>query len=258
MYFAFKDIKINYGTKTIIENLSMDVPKGKISTIIGPNGSGKSSLLRLISRKNPPAYGQVIYKDKSIYDYDTKELAKKIAFLPQIHKSPTDATVRTLVANGRFPYRSMLGGLSARDEEIIDQVIEFTGLSALEHRALRTLSGGERQRAWIAMTMATQAEILVLDEPTTYLDISYQIELMDLIERMKEEYGTTILLVLHDINLAIRYSDYLFALKDKNILFEGRREEVITRENIRDIFALDAEIIHHDGQMIMVPGRRKL
>lgn len=258
MYFGFKDIKIKYGSNMILDNVSLDIPRGKISTIIGPNGSGKSSLLKLIARKNKPISGDIIYKDKSIYDYDTKEIAKKISYLPQIHKSPTDNTIRMLVSNGRFPYRSLFGNLSAKDEEIIDEVLKFTGLFDIQHRMLRSLSGGERQRAWIAMAMAATPDVLVLDEPTTYLDIMYQLEIMDLIEDLKNKYGTTILLVLHDLNLAIRYSDYLFAIKNKKIIASGSKEEVVTSDNLKDIFNIDSKIIYHDDEMIVLPERRIL
>lgn len=258
MYFGFKNITVKYGNNTILDDISLDIPKGKISTIIGPNGSGKSSLLKLIARKSRPHSGEIIYQDKSIYDYNTKEIAKKISYLPQIHKSPTDNTVRMLVSNGRFPYRTLLGSLSPSDEEIIDEVLRFTGLYEIQDRMIRNLSGGERQRAWIAMAMAATPDILVLDEPTTYLDIMYQIEIMDLVTKLKEKYDRTILLVLHDLNLAIKYSDYIFAIKDRKVIVSGEKEEIITTENLKRIFDIDSKILHHDDDMVVIPERRIL
>ncbi|MCI5674807.1 MAG: ABC transporter ATP-binding protein [Ezakiella sp.] len=248
MYFGFKNITIRYGDNLVLDDITIDVPKNNITTIIGPNGCGKSSLLKYVARNKVPKNGMLIYDDRSFKEYDSNFLAKKIAYLPQIHKSPTDATVRSLVANGRYPYKKFFGGLGARDIEVIEEVLRFTGLKEIEERSIKSLSGGERQRAWLALTMATEPDIMVLDEPTTYLDICYQLEVMDLIKKMQDERGMTILLVLHDINLAAKYSDYIVAIKDRKIYQNGRVEEVINEEMIKDVFGVDAKLCAYDNR----------
>lgn len=184
MYFGFKDITIQYGKKKILENLSVEFPKGKITTIIGKNGCGKSSLLKTVSKAVLPRQGEVIYEGKRLDRYSPKFLAQKIAYLAQVHTSPPDIDVRTLVSYGRYPYSKFGRGLTEKDTVIIDNALERTGLSGLQNQILATLSGGERQRAWIAMTICQEPEILILDEPTTYLDISYQVEVLELIRKL--------------------------------------------------------------------------
>ncbi len=174
-----------------------------------------------------------------------KFIAQKIAYLAQVHPSPPDIDVRTLVSYGRYPYTKFGRGLTAVDGEVIDRVLQMTGLMTLQHQVLSTLSGGERQRAWIAMTICQEPEILILDEPTTYLDISYQVEVLELIRRLNREMGITIIMVLHDLNLAARYSDRLYAIKDGGLCASGRPAEVLTRQNLKEIFQIDA-VVYQD------------
>lgn len=246
MYFGFEHITIEYGKKSILRDFSIEVPRGKIVTLIGQNGCGKSSLLKTISRAVTQTTGQVIYDGRPLTSYPPKKLAQKIAYLAQVHTSPPDIDVRTLVSYGRYPYAKFGRGMTKNDADIIDRAIAMTGLAALEHQALATLSGGERQRAWIAMTVAQQPEILILDEPTTYLDIGYQVEVLELVRRLNAEMGITILMVLHDLNLAARYSDLLYTIKDGSLYRSGTPDEILTADNLRNVFGIDAQILRDE------------
>ncbi len=242
MYFGFRGITIRFGKKTVLEDVSLEIPKGKIVSLIGQNGCGKSSLLKTISKAVTPRSGSAVYRDKEIKRYPPKVLAQKIAYLAQVHTSPPDIDVRTLVSYGRYPYSKFGRGLTAQDGVIIDRAIEMTGLRGLQTQALSTLSGGERQRAWIAMAICQEPEILILDEPTTYLDISYQVEVLELVRKLNREMGITIVMVLHDLNLAARYSDCLIAIKNSRICASGTPREVLTEENLERIFEIEAQV----------------
>lgn len=242
MYFGFRNISVKYGKKEVLRNLSLDIPKGKIVTLIGQNGCGKSTLLKTVSKAVTPEKGEVIYLDKKLSAFPPKQLAQKIAYLSQVHESPPDIDVRTLVSYGRFPYSRFGRGMTADDAAVIDRALSLTGLTQLGERILATLSGGERQRARIAMTIAQEPEILILDEPTTYLDIGYQVEVLELVRRLNRDLGITILMVLHDINLAARYSDCLAAIRNCGLFTVGTPDEIVTVQNLRDIFGVDADI----------------
>ena len=244
MYFGFEHITVEYGRKQILSDLTLEVPKGKIVTLIGQNGCGKSSLLKTVPRAVTPKSGQVIYDNRPMRNYAPKILAQKIAYLAQVHTSPPDIDVRTLVSYGRYPYTRFGHGQTKADAEIIDRAIQMTGLYDLQTQALATLSGGERQRAWIAMNVAQEPEILILDEPTTYLDIGYQVEVLELVRQLNRELGITILMVLHDLNLASRYSDLLYAIKDRSLYAQGTPDAVMTAENLQTIFGIEARILH--------------
>ncbi|MBF4691788.1 ABC transporter ATP-binding protein [Fusibacter ferrireducens] len=245
MYFGFENVSISYGKKKIVQDVTIDFPKGKTTTIIGANGCGKTSLLKTISRAVHPETGKVVFNNRPIGHYKPKALAKKIAYLPQIHESPSDISVRTLISYGRYPYRKFGKGLSEQDHEIIDKTICLTGLDHLQDRTLNNLSGGERQRAWIAMTICQEPEILILDEPITYLDIGYQLEVMELIRTLGAQLNITIIMVLHDINLAARYSHHILSIKDKQIYACGEPRHVITEDKLLDIFNIHSQI-HED------------
>ena len=259
MYLGFSNVSIRYGKKEIIDRVNIEFAKGKTSTIIGSNGCGKTSLLKTISYAVKPYHGHVLLDGKPIRKYSPKQLAKRIAYLPQVHYSPSDIDIRTLVSYGRYPYQRFGKGLSKEDNEMIDQTIELTGLSAMENRVLDTLSGGERQRAWIAMTLCQQPEILILDEPITYLDIGHQVEIMELIKDIGQNLNITIVMVLHDINLASRYSDYLFAIKDKKIYAYGSPREIITPSTMGDVFRIDTQIYEDEKNRcpFMIVEKRK-
>ncbi len=244
MYFGFEGITIRYGQKTVLQGLSLEVPRGKIVSLIGQNGCGKSSLLKTVSRTVTRSSGRVVIDDKPMEAYSPKQLARRIAYLSQEHISPPDIDVRTLVSYGRYPHTVFGRGMTGADAEIIDRALALTGLTELQDRSLETLSGGERQRARIAMTVAQEPEILILDEPTTYLDVGYQIEVLELVRELNRALGITILMVLHDLNLAARYSDLLCAIRDGTLYAAGTPAEVITSANLREIFGIEAEILY--------------
>lgn len=249
MYFGFQNISVGYGKKKVLSGFRADIPKGKIITIIGQNGCGKSTLLKTVSKAVSPKEGSVIFCDKKLGEYAPKKLAQKIAYLSQVHESPPDIDVRTLVSYGRYPYSQFGRGMTAADAEVIDRALSLTGLTQLQGRILSTLSGGERQRAWIAMTIAQEPEILILDEPTTYLDVSYQVEVLELVRRLNKELGITVIMVLHDLNLAARYSDLLIAIKNGELYAYGKPSEILNEKYLKDLFEIEASIytdsIHH-------------
>lgn len=246
MYFGFQDVSITYGKRTILENITMDFEKGKITTIIGPNGCGKSSLLKTISRTVTPSDGCAVFEDKPIKSYPPRELARRIAYLPQIHMSPKDIDIRTLVSYGRYPYKRFGGGMTEEDRRIIDETLEMTGLANMGGRLLNNLSGGEKQRAWIAMTICQQPQILLLDEPITYLDIGYQVEVLELIRELGEKLKITIVMVLHDMNFTARYSNRIYVLKDRHVYDHGRPDAVIEHGNMEEVFHIDSQIIRDE------------
>lgn len=233
MYFGFRNLSVSYGKKEVLRSLDVDVPRGKVVTVIGQNGCGKSTMLKTVSKAVTPKRGEVVFCDRRLGEYAPKKLAQQIAYLSQVHESPPDIDVRTLVSYGRYPYSKFGRGLTQADADIIDRALALTGLTALEDRILSTLSGGERQRAWIAMTIAQEPEILILDEPTTYLDVSYQVEVLELIKKLNRELGITIIMVLHDINLAARYSDVLMAVKGGRLYAAGTPAEIVTKSICR-------------------------
>lgn len=245
MYFGFEDVTIKYGKSLVVEDVNIDFPKGKTTTIIGSNGCGKSSLLKTIPRVVVPEKGEVFFNGKSIRKYNPRELAKRIAYLPQVHQSPSDIDVKTLVSYGRYPHKKFTSGLTKNDRTVIEETIELTGLTHLSNRVLTTLSGGERQRAWIAMIICQQPEILVLDEPITYLDIGYQLEVMEMIKTLGEQLNITIVMVLHDINLAARYSHHLISIENHHVHIQDSPRVMMNEENLNKIFRIGAQI-HED------------
>lgn len=242
MYFGFQNISVDYGKKRVLSGFRADIPKGKIITIIGQNGCGKSTLLKTVSKAVSPKEGSVIFCDKRLGEYAPKKLAQRIAYLSQVHESPPDIDVRTLVSYGRYPYSRFGRGMTVADAEVIDRALSLTGLTELQGRILSTLSGGERQRAWIAMTIAQEPEILILDEPTTYLDVSYQVEVLELVKKLNEELGITIIMVLHDLNLAARYSDLLIAIKQGELYACGKPSEIVNEKYLKELFEIEASV----------------
>jgi len=237
-----EDLIINYGDQSIVKNLSVKIPNHKITTIIGPNGCGKSTLLKAMTRIIPYQKGSVILDGKKISDENTKEIAKKMAILPQTPESASGLTVGELVSYGRFPYQSGFGRLLKKDYEVIDWALEVTGTIQYKYRQVDSLSGGQRQRVWIAMALAQETDLILLDEPTTYLDIAHQLEVLELLKKLNIEQGRTIVMVLHDINQAARFSDYLIALKDGKIVKTGSCEDVVQNDVLRKVFHIDASI----------------
>ncbi|PQD93802.1 iron-enterobactin transporter ATP-binding protein [Pradoshia eiseniae] len=235
-------LHIGYGEQLIVKDLSIDIPDHKITTIIGSNGCGKSTLLKAITRIISHQSGDVILDGKCISSENTKILAQKMAILPQSPESASGLTVGELVSYGRFPYQKGLGRLSKKDREVIDWALQVTGTSDFKYRPVDALSGGQRQRVWIAMALAQETEIIFLDEPTTYLDMAHQLEVLELLQKLNMEQGRTIVMVLHDLNQAARFADYMIALKDGEIVKAGNCEEVMTPNVLKDVFHIDAQI----------------
>ena len=235
-------LSISYGESLIVKNLSVEIPDKKITTIIGPNGCGKSTLLKAITRIISRKSGTVILDGKDILQETTKTLAKKIAILPQTPEGTNGLTVGELVSYGRFPYQNSFGRLTKKDYEVINWALDVTGVKEFKFRSIDSLSGGQRQRVWIAMALAQETEIIFLDEPTTYLDMAHQLEVLELLQKLNREQERTVVMVLHDLNQAARFADYIIALKDGEIVKAGSCEEVINKDVLRKVFNIDAEI----------------
>lgn len=237
-----KNLFLGYPQKEVIKDLTMALPAGKITALIGPNGSGKSTILKALARVMEPTAGQVLLDGEDIRRWPTKSVARKIALLPQNSDSSLSLTVRELVGFGRFPYQKGFRGLQKTDHLAIDWALEATGIASLAERSIQALSGGQRQRAWIAMALAQDTDIVILDEPTTYLDPAHQLEIMQLLAKINQEQGKTILLSIHDLNHASRFADHLFALKAGELIREGTPETVMTPECLAKLYDIDADV----------------
>lgn len=237
-----KNISLSYQKDPIVKELDVSFMKGKISVIIGPNGCGKSTLLKGISRLLKKETGSIILNDTNMDELSNKEIAKQLAFLPQSATAPEDVTVRDVVELGRYPYRKVLQKVSQEEKIIVDEVLEQTGLFHLRDENINNLSGGQKQRVWIAMALAQKTEIILLDEPTTYLDLGHQIEVLNLLKELNETTGQTIIMVLHDLNLASRFSDYMIGMKNGRVVYEGVPTEMMTPTILKDLFGIEAYI----------------
>lgn len=235
-------LQISYGERDIVKDLNISIPDGKITTIIGPNGCGKSTVLKTLSRILNPKSGVVYLDGKAVSKESTKKIAQKMAILPQSPDSPEGLTVGELVSYGRFPYQKGFGKLTKKDFEVIDWALDVTGVLEFKDRSVDALSGGQRQRVWIAMALAQETDIILLDEPTTYLDLSHQLEVLELLNQLNRDEKRTIVMVIHDLNHAARFAHHMVAMKDGSILKEGTAEEVMTRTVLRNAFHIDAEI----------------
>lgn len=236
-------LSLAYGNRPIVQELNLHVPDGLITALVGSNGSGKSTILKSMARILNPVSGGVYLDGKLIHRQATKEVAKQLAILPQNPISPEGLTVRELVSFGRYPHQKGFGSLRAEDARMIQWALQATGMEAFGDRPVDQLSGGQRQRAWIAMAVAQDTEVLLLDEPTTFLDMAHQIEVMTLLEKLNREQKRTIIMVVHDLNHAARYAQHLVALKQGTVLYEGKPEEVMTSEMLRAVFNIDADVI---------------
>ena len=241
MNLTAENICVEIGGKEILQDVSYKFPSGKRTAIIGPNGAGKSTLLKVLCLLNEKFSGVVMIDGKNLREVGRKTLSKVMAILPQERDAPQDTTVRQLVSFGRFPHRKFFGGTSAEDESAIRNALELTKLTDFETRQVISLSGGERQRAWLAMTLAQRPKILLLDEPTTYLDIAHQLEVMDIITDVNKKFSTTIIMVLHDINHARLYSDEVLIIKDKKIYAAGEPKKILTAQILGEVFNIKAD-----------------
>ncbi|MFP7733557.1 ABC transporter ATP-binding protein [Priestia aryabhattai] len=248
-------LSLSYDSTSIIRNIDLYIPEGKISIIIGSNGCGKSTILRSLARLLKPTEGCIYLNGKDIHRHSSKEVAKKLAILPQAPEAPEDLTVKELCYYGRHPHKGLFARYSAEDHQIVEEALQATKLSNLSHRTLDELSGGQRQRAWIAMALAQGTELLLLDEPTTYLDLAHQIEVLELLRSLNQKRNCTIVMVLHDLNQAARYADHLISISNGQIYKEGSPAQVFTEGMIRDVFNLSSTIIQNpvDGSPLCIP-----
>lgn len=249
------DLKIAYDKKIVVDEFSFEVRVGEIVSLIGPNGSGKSTILKVISRLMKSNGGFVHLDGCDIHRLSTREVARSLAILPQGHQTPPDFTVRELIQYGRMPHRRWYEAMNSEDSAIIEWAIRQTQMEDFAERYVNSLSGGERQRAWIAMALAQKPKILLLDEPTTYLDICHQLEIMELIKGLNKDLGITVIMVLHDMNQAIGYSHRLLVINHGRLVTEGEPSAVLTRELMREVYRVEAEITRHPqtGRLVFLP-----
>lgn len=237
-----EQLSISYEQKEVVHNFSFEVEQGEILSIIGPNGFGKSTILKAIARMQPYSDGNILFEGENMRRLSSKEIARKMCMLSQQNQAPSDISVKSLVAYGRYPHKKWFERLNAEDEAIIDWALEKTYLSQYKEKPIAALSGGEAQRAWIAMALAQRPQVLLLDEPTTFLDIAHQHEVLELVRELNRDMGMTVVMVLHDLNQASSYSDKIVVVKDGNRAQIGTPDEVMTEQMIQQIYRMEAEI----------------
>ena len=250
-----EQLHIAYIDRPIVENLNLSIPPRKITALVGANGSGKSTILKTMARIMSPRSGSVLLDGKSIHKQPTREVAKQLAILPQNPSAPEGLTVGELVSYGRFPHQRGFAALSKEDKRIVEWALRVTGMSDYADRPVDQLSGGQRQKAWIAMSLAQQTDILFLDEPTTFLDMAHQLEVLKLLQKLNAEEGRTIVMVVHDLNHATRFAHHLVAIKQGKVVCEGAPEHVVTEDVLREVFGIEALIIPdpHTGVPLCLP-----
>ncbi len=255
---AAEGVTLAYGDRVIVSDLDLVIPPGRITAIVGANGCGKSTLLRAFARLLTPKSGQVVLDGKAVHRQPSREVARTLGLLPQSPLAPEGIAVADLVGRGRHPHQKPLARWSARDYEVVAAALKATGIADLADRAVDELSGGQRQRVWIAMALAQETDILLLDEPTTFLDVAHQIEVLDLLTDLNRDRGTTTVMVLHDINLAARYADHLFALRDGAVIAGGSPTDVITSDLIATVFGVDSLVVPDpvSGTPLVLPRGR--
>ncbi|WP_160032669.1 ABC transporter ATP-binding protein [Paenibacillus sp. An7] len=236
-------LNIAYENRLIVDDLNIQIPQGKITALVGANGSGKSTILKTMARLMQPKTGRVLLDGKSIHKQSTREVAKQLAILPQNPTAPEGLTVTELISYGRFPYQKGFGSLQAEDKKMIEWAIESTRLQEFHDRPIDQLSGGQRQRAWIAMALAQDTDILFLDEPTTFLDMAHQLEVLQLLEELNVTAKRTIVMVVHDLNHASRYAHHMIAIKQGKAAATGTPKEVMTPDVLREVFGIEADIV---------------
>ena len=247
-----RDLFFSYGKNKVLKGTSFAIEEGKITTIMGANGCGKSTLFNLMTKNLYPGKGNIFLHGKNIQNLGLKDFAKRVSIVHQYNSSADDITVERLVSFGRTPHRKMMQGHSDEDEKLIRRAMEVTNVLKYRDREVSRLSGGQRQRVWIAMALAQNTKILFLDEPTTYLDIRYQIEILELVKKLNQEYGITIIMVLHDINQAIHFSDRIIGLKDGQVAVHGTPEAVITEECIRELYGISLGVTVIEGKKFVL------
>lgn len=256
-----ENLVAGYGARPVVRNVSVRIPDGEITVLIGANACGKSTLLKTLAGLIKAESGTVMLEGKPVGSYPAKELARKLGYLPQTPTVPEGVTVADLAARGRYPHRSLFGGWTAEDERAVRFALDSMGISDLADRPFSELSGGQKQRSWIAMALAQKTGILFLDEPTTYLDIAHQVDILDLLADLNRNEGTTVVMVLHELNLAARYADRIIAMKEGRLIAEGRPKDVIDEKLILETFDLEGTIITDPlshTPLIVPRGRHRL
>ncbi|PRY65213.1 iron complex transport system ATP-binding protein [Vreelandella songnenensis] len=250
-----QDLVAGYGERTILDGVSLKVPAGHTTAIVGANACGKSTLLRVLARLLTPAKGGVLLNGKDVHQLPSRRLAQQLGFLPQSPIAPEGISVLELVSRGRHPHQGLFKRWSAADEAAVADALAATHMSELAERHVDELSGGQRQRVWIAMALAQQTDVLLLDEPTTFLDINHQVDVLDLLTDLNRERGTTIVMVLHELNLAARYADQLVAMAGGKVYAVGPPEKILTEAMVRDVFGLQSRVIEDPitGKPMMIP-----
>lgn len=254
------ELTLSYGERAVVHDLDLEIPDGQITSIVGSNACGKSTLLRGLSRLLKPAGGTVLLDGRAIATMPSRAVARVLGLLPQAPVVPEGVTVADLVGRGRYPHQGALRRFSATDDAAVAAALAQTGIVELAGRMVDELSGGQRQRVWIAMALAQQTDLLLLDEPTTYLDVAHQIEVLDLLADLNTERGTTIVMVLHDLNLAARYSHHLVAMRAGRVVASGSPQEVITASRVRTVFGLASQVVTDpvSGTPLVIPVGRHL
>ena len=252
---TIENLTLGYGNRNVIEKLDLTIPPGQVTAIVGANACGKSTLLRSMSRLLAPRTGRVVLDGREVHRTPAKQLARTLGLLPQSPIAPEGITVADLVGRGRHPHQGMFARWSKEDDTAVAEALDATETAALADRPVDELSGGQRQRVWIAMALAQHTDLLLLDEPTTFLDVSHQIEVLDLLTDLNQQRGTTIVMVLHDLNMAARYSDHLIALADGTLHAAGKPAEVLTEDTVRAVFGLESQVITDptSGKPLMLP-----
>ena len=245
---------------TVVHDLDLTVPEGRVTAIVGPNGCGKSTLLRGLSRLLRPQDGRVLLDGQDLHRLPTKQVARSLALLPQNPVVPEGITVGELVARGRHPHHGLLRQWTREDDTVVAEALELTGTTHLVSREVAELSGGQRQRVWIALVLAQRTDLLLLDEPTSFLDIAHQVEVLDLVRDLSVDRGTTVVMVLHDLAMAARYADHLVALRNGHVVAQGSPREVVTAETVCDVFGITCRVLWQEatGDLSVIPlGRHR-
>ncbi|MBD2761243.1 ABC transporter ATP-binding protein [Kocuria sp. cx-116] len=252
-----RNLRADYGAGPVLSEISLDIPRGVVTVLVGANGCGKSTLLKTIARQLKPSHGEVLLDGEDTGRWSRTQFARRVGFLPQDPVAPEGVTVLDLISRGRHPHRGAFGRWRASDDRAVAEAVELTGLHSYLDRQVTELSGGQRQRVWIALSLAQQTDVLLLDEPTTYLDIAHQVEVLDILADLQRRRGITLVMVLHELNMAARYADQLVAIKSGTVLASGTAEEVMTDHTVSEVFGMSARVLHdpESDTRLVVPAR---